>query len=235
MVPVTLYATTDVQTTFVGVSRLLAGIGLAYGLINWAQSESHVSLLTLGLVGLGLILALAAPFTVGWFSRVKSFLIPGRVYELLPTLVSDTIHPNIMAGMLVVLLPFPLATLLNSSADLSPTHGAVLRPMAWILDRRWFRWLVCLGSLLTMTTILLLTKSRGGWMAGALVFFLILIHRYPRLIALLPIALLGVGLLVWQMGGAKLLDTISTSGTVSGWAGRVEIWSRAIYMVQDFR
>jgi putative inorganic carbon (HCO3(-)) transporter len=31
-----------------------------------------------------------------------------------------------------------------------------------------------------------------------------------------------------------LLDWIGTSGTIQGWDTRVEIWSRALYMIQDF-
>jgi putative inorganic carbon (HCO3(-)) transporter len=31
-----------------------------------------------------------------------------------------------------------------------------------------------------------------------------------------------------------LLDWIGTSGTIQGWDKRVEIWSRALYMIQDF-
>ncbi len=235
MVPVTFYATIDAQTTFVGASRLLAGIGLAYGLVNWGQRENHIALLVLGLVGLGLALALVAPFTVGWFSRVKSFLIPGQVYELLPTLVSDTIHPNIMAGMLVMLLPFPLAVLLlGPQADLPPVDGTVPDVLAGMLGRRWLRWLGYAGAFLLMSGVLLLTKSRGAWIAGALVLSLLMTRRYPRLFALIPIALLGVGLVAWQVGIPTLLDTISTSGAVSGWAGRMEIWRRAIQMIQDF-
>ena len=235
IVPITLYATTDTHVTFAAVSRLLAGLALVYGLANWAHRASHISLLALGLTGVGLGLALVAPVTVGWFSARKALLIPARIYDMLPTLASDTVHPNMIAGALVMLLPFPLATLILSSPTALPAvAGAVPAVVAWVIDRRWFRWLSCGAAILLMIVVLILTKSRGGWMAGAAVFFLILVRRQRRLLWLIPVVLLGVGLLVWRGELPTWLDMISTSGTISGWEGRVEIWSRALAMIQDF-
>lgn len=234
MVPVTFYATTDPQVTLAAVSRLLAGLALIYGLANWARRASHISLLALGLTGVGMGLSLVAPVTVGWFSRVKLFLIPTRVYEVLPTLVSDTIHPNMMAGALVMLLPFPLAMLLSYPDALPPVTGTVPMIVARLLDGRWFRRLWCGVATLLMLAVLVLTKSRGGWMAGAAVFFIILVRRQHHFLWLVPVALLGLGVLVLQGQLPALLDAIVSSGAISGWEGRVEVWSRALYMIQDF-
>lgn len=235
MVPVTFYATTDPQVTFATVSRLLAGLALVYGLTNWARRASHISLLALGLTGVGLGLSLVAPVTVGWFSRVKLFVIPTRVYEVLPTLVSDTIHPNMMAGALAMLLPFPLAILLLSSPDALPSvAGTVPVIVARLLDGRWFRRLWCGVATLLMLAVLVLTKSRGGWMAGVVALFIILVRRQRYFLWLIPVALLGVGVLAWQGQLPVLFDVIGSSGAISGWEGRVEVWSRALYMIQDF-
>lgn len=234
MIPVTFYTTTDRQTTFAQVSRLVAGLALAYGIVNWGQGPSHVALLGMGLTGVGLGLALIAPVTVAWFSRVKSFLIPAQVYDALPTLVSDTIHPNLMAGALVMLLPFPLATLLLSPSRFQSVENQVPGFLAQVLDRSWFRllWHGMAASL--MSGALLLTKSRAGWGAAAVAVLIILVRRWRFFLWSIPIGLLSVGLLMWRVGISQLLDWVSTGGVVSGWDGRVEIWSRAIYMIQDF-
>ena len=39
---------------------------------------------------------------------------------------------------------------------------------------------------------------------------------------------------IYSIGITKFLDFLSSSNTVSGVGGRQEIWSRAIYMIQDF-
>jgi putative inorganic carbon (HCO3(-)) transporter len=234
-VPATFYATTDARVTFTCVSRMLAGLALVYGLANYVRRGAHVSLVILGLTGVGLALVLVSPVTVGWFSDAKSFLIPSRVYAALPTLVGDTIHPNMMAGALVLLLPFPLALLsLDSSVPLPSVAGAVPPFAVRLLDTRWLRRLWGAVMALLMLAVLLLTKSRGGWIAGAVVIFLFLVRRWRYFLALIPVMVLGVGLLAWRGDLTILLDGISTGGAVSGWEGRIEIWSRALYMIQDF-
>ncbi len=235
MIPITFYATSDCFLTFMAVSRLLAGLALVYGFANWAKRGAHVTLLAFGLVWGGLGLALAAPISVGWFTDVKPFVIPGHIYALFPTLANNTIHPNMLAGALVMLLPFPVALLLmDPSADLPSVVELVPHVVARILDRRWFRYLSCGAATLLMVTMLVLTKSRGGWIAACVILLLIFTYRWRYFLWVGLIGLVGIELLVWRGYLPVLLDRISSSGVISGWQGRLEIWSRALYMIQDF-
>lgn len=235
MVPVTFYATTDTGATFVGVSRLLAGLALVYGLANWARRGAHVSLLVLGLAGVGLGLALVAPVSVAWSLGGKLPFIPPSVYSTMSTLVSDTVNANMMAGALVMLAPFPLAVLLLCSPGALPSvAGAVPSLLARLLDGRWFRRLWYGVAALLILAVLILTQSRGGWIGGAVVLFVVLARRWRGLLWLIPVALLGVGLLAWRGELALLLDPVGSAGAISSLESRVEIWSRAIYMIQDF-
>jgi putative inorganic carbon (HCO3(-)) transporter len=234
-VPVSFYITRDPPATFVAVSRLLAGLALAYGLVNWTRGQAHLSLLALGLAGLALGLALYALVSVSRPSGADMSFIPDAVYEPVPLLVEDTVNPNMMAGALVMALPFPLALLvLASPGALPPVSGAVPAAVAWVLDGRWFRRLWFVTAALLVVALLVLTKSRGGWIAGGVVVYVLLLRRWPRLLWLLPVALLGVGLLAWQLGPLALLDALSSGGVPSGWESRAEVWSRAIYAVRDF-
>jgi putative inorganic carbon (HCO3(-)) transporter len=234
MIPVTIYATTDRQTTFSYISRLLAGLALVYGLGNWAKRGAEITLLVLGTVGAGIGLSLFALVSVAWFSKVKLFLVPSRIYDILPQTISDTIHPNIMAGVLVMLLPFPLAMLLLQSSTLPSVSGRVPLFAARIMDTHWFRRLWYSSATLLMIGILVLTKSRGGWIAGAAVCCIILGRRWPHLLWLIPITLLAIGLLIWRGDPIALLNLVGSDGALSNWAVRLEIWSRAVCMVQDF-
>ena len=235
MVPVTFYATTDRQTTFIQISRLLAGFGLMYGLVNWARRDAHVTWLVQGIVGVGLALSLVGLVSVDWASAGKLGFIPTGLYERLPSLAPDAINANIMAGALVMLLPFPLAMLLLTRSDALPSvSGTVPGVLATIWDARWLRRLwYGIAGLFTFG-VLVLTKSRGGWIAGATVIFLVLARRWPGLLWLIPLPLIGLGVLAWEGQLLTLLNWISTSGAISGWDRRVEIWSRALYMIQDF-
>ena len=234
-IPATFYATTDVQTTFAAVARMVAGLALAYGLVNYMQRGAHVSLVVLGLAGTGLGLAFIAPITVGWFTDVKLFLVPSSVYQMLPTLVSDTIHPNMIAGALTLLLPFPLALLIfDFPVPLPPVTGTVPEIVARWLDTVWLRRLLGGVALFLMLGVLFLTKSRGGWIAAAVVVLVMLVRRWRYLLGLIPILLVGLGVLGWRGELKGLLDAVSSGGAVSGWEGRIEIWSRALYMIGDF-
>jgi putative inorganic carbon (HCO3(-)) transporter len=235
ILPLTIWATADLAVTLIAVSRLLAGLALVYGLVNWADGKSRLSLLALGLCGLGLGLSLFALIGVARPSAAQFPFLPGSLYQQVPILVSDTANPNMMAGALVLVLPYPLAALLWASpARLPPVGGSVFPAAARILDGRWFRWALFAAASLVTLAMLVLTKSRGGWIAGGATVLVLLARRRRILIWLFPLALIGMGLLVWRMGPSALLDAVSLGTGASGWEARVEIWSRAIYMAQDF-
>ena len=138
--------------------------------------------------------------SVEWVVTKLPF-IPDWVYDRFLLLVSDTEHPNVMAGSLVILL---------------------LPTVAWLLfDWRGLGWLT--RGLLSFVSFmvsgtLLITQSRGSLIAFSVVMVVLVILRWG-----------WIALVV-----TTLLHAISTSGTKGGIEGRLETWSRAIYMIQDF-
>ena len=235
MMPVTLWVTSDVQATTAELYHLLAGLALYYGVVNWAQDPDRLGLLFFGLVALGGGLALFSLTSVEWFARQKMATVPVSVYDALPLWVDNTVHPNMMAGAMVVLLPFPLAGLLFGVSQSMPLMARVLpRPLADMLDHPGRQRLFCLITFTLMLGVLFLTKSRGGWAAGALACLTVLMARWPMLLWLLPAGGAAGGLLAWLGHLTSLLQQLGSGGAFSGWEGRIEIWSRALYMLQDF-
>ncbi|MBL7201958.1 MAG: O-antigen ligase family protein [Anaerolineae bacterium] len=241
-IPVTLAVTSDRRTTFTAVSRLLAGLALCYGLANWARERSHFPVLTLGLAAAGIGLALFATVSVIWPVGSKLPIIPRAFYSKMTILVSDTINANMMAGALMMILPF-VVSMTFFGDKLSSASGAVPASAARLLDSRWVRRLWFGTSALLVGTLLVLTKSRGGWIAGGVSLFVLLAGRWPRMLWLIPAVLLAFGLLLWRGEASGLLDAVVFAGSSPvddpgsippGWSGRPEIWSRAIYMIQDF-
>jgi putative inorganic carbon (HCO3(-)) transporter len=234
MVPVTFYATTDRPVTFVQVSRLLAGLALAYGLANWARRGAHIALLALALSGVGLGLALFGLISVDWQPGGTLPLVPRQIYSILPTLVRDTVHHNIMAGALLMLLPFPITMLLPDCGVLPSVVRTVPQLAARLLDARWLRALLYAAATLSMLGVLVLTKSRGGWVAGGVVVLVVLVRRWRVLLWLIPVALGALTGLAWWGDLPSLIDALGSVDALSGWEGRVELWSRALCMIQDF-
>jgi putative inorganic carbon (HCO3(-)) transporter len=63
--------------------------------------------------------------------------------------------------------------------------------------------------------LLVMLRWRWGWIA-------------------FPLAVLALGAAIYQIGWDTALDFIASGVSVEGLEGREEIWSRAIYMIQDF-
>jgi putative inorganic carbon (HCO3(-)) transporter len=214
---VTLWATALPDVTQPQVARVAIGMALYYALANWAVTAARLRLLGLGLAGAGLVLALSAPFSVQWMEGAKLLFIPETVYRRLPRLLIDPIHPNIMAGALVLLLPCVLGPLLFARRDL-----------------RWFEQALAGLAAVAMLVVLVLTKSRGGFMGAAagLGLLLALRWRFGWLVA--PLAALAGGLAAWRIGVTRVMDALTRTQSLGGLDGRLDLWSRALQMIQDF-
>jgi putative inorganic carbon (HCO3(-)) transporter len=234
-VPVTLWVTSDVAVTRVAASRLVAGLALAYGLANWGGRRERALFLAAGVVGIGVGLCLLAPLGVAWPQAGKLPFLALPIYRRLSAVLADTINANMLAGALVVILPVPVAWLLGTTGPQVPSRDSSLP--GWVaraLGVAWVRW-ACLGlGAAGMAAVLVLTQSRGGWIAAGAALFVALAWRWPRLWWLAVPAAAGLGVLAWRGGLPRLLDLVSFGGSLRSWEGRQEIWSRAIYMIQDF-
>lgn len=216
MLPVTLWTTVLPEVTSLQVYRLLSGIALYYALANWATSAERLRWVQIGVVLAGLALALGSPVSVEWPSG-KLPIIPASLYQHFVLWVSDTVHPNVMAGSLVILLPIPLAWLLFGG---------------WRSGRLQF-FLVLISSF-AMVFVLFLTQSRGAWTAfGAILIVLIALRWRWGWLAFPACFLAGIGL-AYRFGFTRLVETIAASSTIGGLDGRAEIWSRAVDMIRDF-
>ena len=217
MVPVTLWATALPDITRPQVYRLLTGIALYYAILNWAVSAARLRLLAMGVVLVGLLLALSAPVSVRWVAGGKLIFIPEAIYRELPLLLPDPIHVNVMAGTLVILLPCALAPPLFSWGRLS-----------------WFERALAIFAILLMSGVLVLTKSRGGLMALAALLVVMAALRWRHGWLAAPVSALAGGLVIWRIGLARILDLLAATQALGGLDGRLEVWSRALYMTQDF-
>ncbi len=216
MLLVTLWATVLPETTRPQVYRLVSGIALYYTIVNWTTTLPRLRLLIAGLLIGGTLLALVAPLTVDW-SGGKLPFIPAAFYERFTLLVSDTINPNVMAGLLILLLAVALAMLMFGWAELS-----------WLA-----RVLVGLAVLI-MSGMLLITQSRGALLGLVAAFLLLVLLRW-RYGWVLPLVAAVIALVAMQfLDRAVVFDLLTTNRTLAGLDVRLEIWSRAIYMIQDF-
>jgi putative inorganic carbon (HCO3(-)) transporter len=216
MVPVTLWATALPTKTIPQVYRLLTGVAFYYAIVNWCSNPKRLRFLLLGTSLAGLLLAIFAAISVQWPVGKLSF-ISEQLYQKFSVLVSDTVHPNVLAGSLILLLPIPLAGLFFAWGKMGRSERIIYSE-----------------AILVMSGVLALTQSRGAWIAlGAVIFTLIILRWRWGWLIFLPVIILTLAA-INRLGMARILEIAFSSGAISGWDGRKEIWSRAVYMIQDF-
>jgi putative inorganic carbon (HCO3(-)) transporter len=223
--PVNIWAAVDAVRAWEIAGYLLLGVTLFVALVNWPPMLRHPEWLVWPLIAFASVLALVGPLLLTTESVLPGALIAlQRVAAPFVSRLGETINPNILAGTPVVLLPLAVALGLPRHRSARGTRSAgrrLLQAALWVVAGLMFG-------------VILLTGSRGAVLAVAISLPLVLCLRWPRL--LWGIVLLGIlaGLWGWGRGDMGLLDRLSSGGAIGGLDERVEIWSRALYAIQDF-
>jgi putative inorganic carbon (HCO3(-)) transporter len=230
MLAVSLWATPDLEHSARKVIGLVYGIALFYALLDLGDAVSlwwpTALLLAMG-SGIALVSFLGTRWPVK-FGILRSLVdaVPTGLRDRMPT---DAFNPNGVAATLILFVPLQITVLV-----------ALLRDP---VKRRVWRWVASIGvglSLLLTGGVLLLTQSRAAWVALALglASLVWVVWRRARLPMLIFVALVGVvggavigpeALRDWATAVSAMEDVKSIS-----FAGRLEIWSRALYGIADF-
>lgn len=220
---VTLWATPRMDVTLPQVLRLLTGMGLFLALTNNAHFiAKRASLVAAGVALLGVMLVFSMPFAVEWSGASKFAFIPPALYRGFALVVSDGINPNVMAGAIVLLLPVAFAQLFKSSPPARSVFFAFV--------------------VLILFAGLMLAGSRSALFAAVSTGFVLLIIQLPRKFAGVLVAVAGLAA-VLLVASSQLFETqisaavnglLTSNDALSGSLSRMEIWSRAIYIIQDF-
>lgn len=215
-VPVTLWITTVPDVTRTQVYRLLLGVGLFYALVNWGTSRDRLRVLVVGALAAGTLLALSAPLQVQW-SGGKFPFIPAVLYARFTPIVADLVNPNVLAGSLVVVLPLAFALLLFGWSMLC-TRERVVAVLA----------------ALTMTGGVVLMQSRGALMALAVALATLALLRWHRKWWLWAGMAFGGGVTLWAAAAYLPRYLAGTMESGRSLESRLELWSRGLYIVEDF-
>ena len=246
MLLVSLYATFDLAFSTPKVIGIVYGIALFYAATAFtSQSQRHLFGGVAALLLSGLVVAIASLLGTNWTAKLP-FLsaVTGRLPQLIRLGSAPAgFSPNQVAGVLLWVLPVYIAiTIAGLSETRFLRHGTT--------KLRWAVLLVGVGSLVVLGTFLL-DQSRSGFVGlAAALLFMTLVARSNRsaalLIGLLVILLLIVGFWVLLQSGPQagavlsdqsVLSRETVASLLSGKGlleARVEIWSRALYGLEDF-
>lgn len=222
--PVNIWAAVDRNVAWQAVGYLLLGIALYAGAVRWPPFRQRPTMLAWLLLIVAGLLALIGPFIVVENHPTWTGFTPFR--QRVARIVAqwgETINPNILAGALVAVLPLAVSLLIAPEQPAS--HGGRSRRL---------RLSLLAAMTLLFLAVIFFTRSRGAQLAAVVALSLVVCMRWPRLVwAIFGLGLVAIGGFLW-IGPEAMLDSISTGGVIGGLDERLEIWSRALYALQDF-
>ncbi len=220
MAPVGVWAAAVKPLSLPGLYRVALGAGLYYGAASTLTSARRIRLFAALLLFAIPVLALFA--LLGTQLSDTKFPLLAALYDWIPSAIAPFwrptgLGPNSVAGGLVMLLPL--------------TAGFALGA------RRWALRVACGLASLFAAGVLVLTQSRGALIGLALAVLVMVIVWNRWFLLAIPAMVLGglVGLafLGTAWFGEFVLSGAATSA-VASLDVRLEIWARALSMIQDF-
>lgn len=251
-VPLALYASVDLAVSLPRLLNLLFGLAL-YGAVVRAITSGERYPWPLGVwLATGVVIALLALVSVDWVSLKFPVLsvLTTRLPRLLTGLGSRAgqgLNSNVVGGTLALFTP-ALVGLWLFGASAARTSTASASEASKTAHSRW-QWLdfaaqpgrsLWLIALIIVGGLTVLTQSRSALLGVALATALLLAVR-SRLMRWLAIAGVAAGLVaILIIGPSTLGDALFGNGSTTASSGnlnfaeREEVWSRAIYAIQDF-
>ena len=260
MVRVSEWATFDMAYSLPKISGMVLGFGVFFAVTREGERPLGWWLSLLAFSGVGLGVALLGVFGTNWDTTKIAFLAP--IVDRLPKLIAGLqgaevgFHPNEVAGALSWVLPVMLAVsvglfLLPRSSQRARRGNRRESDEGAGTRRKLNGWRLALVTILCVLVtffvgaVFVLTQSRGGYISLALTLPLLILIALPRRwrwYSLIPLVVLAIllGFLVasrweavrsWVTGSDMAADPALSLSTFEA---RLEIWSRAIYGIQDF-
>jgi putative inorganic carbon (hco3(-)) transporter len=233
MVGASLWATYDPLASLGKVTGLVLGVCLVWAVARLTVTPSRLRLGVLAFLAAGACLALTGLVGTNWASK---FPVLDSIIARLPKAIRgvpgarEGFQPNEVAGCLILFVPLQAALTYRSlKAYLVLPAGRRGRELTRLAAHAC---LLCLTG-----GALLLTQSRGAW-TGMILAGLVFLFWYSRPTRHAALALILVGIVTLIALGpsqvANLAISSSGPGMASNVEGRMELWSRAIYGIQDF-
>jgi putative inorganic carbon (HCO3(-)) transporter len=244
MLPVSLWASMDLQRSMPKLYGVVLGLAVYYAVVNHVRRPTQALRAGLVLVLLGLGVTGLALAGTDW-QATGAIALPPAHRHLPETLsriggsLASGFNPNEVAAALTLFIPFTTALLLLgfAQADAVGTVWPLTReaPFVALARKPWLLTGLLALALLLMVGAVTLTQSRSAWLGMGVALALLACFRPRRL---WPLALLVPTMiaLAWRYLGqpgamlASLLEARSDGLATS----RFDIWQRALYMIRDF-
>lgn len=213
--PAGLWMSVNWERSWHAIGLLALGAASYFALLNWPPAQRRPWLVLVAITVVGLLLALIGPAILleipTEFMQFDAEVVQSKPADLFGS--GETVNPNVLAG--VLLLPIPLLVALG-------------------LRRGWahYRWLppLLLAPALYIGWALLVSQSRGSYVALMVALFVVFALRWPWSSLAFGVALLATTVAIMLDGSIFLLDAVGSDGS----SGRFEIWGKSLLALRDF-
>ena len=207
--------TVDPALSWIALKCTILKLVLFYAVVNHARSARALSSVT--------VLLLMAGLTAGMLGTVGSRSISGKLFSFGPSLPLGIVkiqalnpegfNKNVWGGAVALVVPVALSLSFYGPGRRRAAFGVLT---------------------LLLVALCVLSQSRGALVATLLTIWITSLLRSRRALLPLPVAAVGVILAARRWGGTGIADFLLSSEALGGWESRMEVWSRALYMIQDF-
>jgi putative inorganic carbon (HCO3(-)) transporter len=216
--PVNLWASVELDTSWVAVGYLLFGVALYFALLLWPLTRRSPWCIALFLLISISGLAVAVLPIVDWKAEYRLFYLP--IYDQFQALeidIGETIHANILAGVVVIALPLLFALSLDRA----------WAPDAWL-------YYSCVIVTIVLFLILILTQSRGGYLAIGIAFSIVVMLVWQQWWQFILFGLLLCSVVGYWAASSMFWELFQVSETVGGWNVRFDIWFYSLQAIFAF-
>lgn len=241
---ISLYATYDIAFSLQKVTGVIWGMTVFFSLLRLSQKHNGILITGLVYVAGGVGILVLGLLGIEWPTNKIIFF--NSIYQNIPSLslllpgIQDGFHPNEVGGATTWILPF----LFIMSFWLLLRFNKIRNVLHPLMVASLFLVFILISSLGTI--VLLFSQSRSAYIGMAIGLVTLLLLALPKYfkIVLVFLLVIGAGFLVYSFQNGQLMMFINQLFPDSGMAsmafsmstlsGRVEIWARAIYAIQDF-
>lgn len=241
---ISLYATYDIAFSLQKVTGVIWGMTVFFSLLRLSQKHNGILISSLVyLVGGAGILVLGL-LGIEW--PTNKIILFNTIYKSIPSLssiipgIQDSFHPNEVGGATTWIVLF----LITITFWLLLRFNTIRKVLSPLIVGSLFIVFIFLSSLGTI--VLLFSQSRSayiGMVIGLVALLLLVLPKYFKIVFVF-LLVIGAGYLIYSFQNGQLMMFINQLFPDSGMAsmafsmstlsGRVEIWARAIYAIQDF-
>lgn len=227
--PVPFLVSTNAMLSWQAVGYLLLGVATYVAITNWTLTQNRPELIAVIICVVGIALAAVGPRLI---ERVPTKLLDTSEITLAVENAqlesTESINSNVLAGGLLMAVPFLLAFALTSGALGGKKDDVAARGFGIFVS------IISAIAFVGVMAVIGLTQSRGAYIAMAVVVCLVILLRWPRTWPVITLIVAAGAGSLYYLDIDAIIGYSAYDNSINSFSGRTEIWRRASEVIRDY-